>query len=57
MNQSTIKEYIGEIKKSIIYLNNINDNESLVMANNDLKHYEILLSGFSIPALVNTSSN
>ena len=55
MNQSQIKEQIKEIKKSIIYLNKFN--ESLSMANYDLKHYEILLSGFSIPALVITSSN
>ena len=41
MNQSIIKEHIGEIKKSIIY--NINDKGSLVMAKNDLKYYEALL--------------
>ena len=57
MNQLTIKEHIKEIKKSIIYLNKINDKGALVMANNDLKYYEILLSGFCIPALVKTVSN
>jgi len=55
MNQSQIIEHIKEIKKSIIYLDNIN--ESLVMAINDLTYYEILLCGFSIPARINTVSN
>lgn len=59
MTQSQIKEHIKEnikeIKISIIYLNKFN--ESLSMANNDLKYYEILLSGFSIPARCKTVSN
>ncbi len=61
MTQSQIKEHITEnikeIKKSIIYLTALNDHNALIMANNDLKYYEILLSGFSIPARINTVSN
>ena len=56
MNQS-ITQHIKQIKKSIIYLDKINDKGALIMANNDLTYYETLSSGFSIPALINTVSN
>lgn len=57
MNKIKVMDQINEIKKSIIYLTALKDHESLINANNDLKHYEILLSGFSIPARINTVSN
>ncbi len=61
MTQSQIKEHITEnikeIKLSIIELTESNDKGALILANNDLKYYETLLSGFSIPARVKTVSN
>lgn len=47
-NQLTTKEQIKEINKSINYLTALNDHESLIMVNHDLKYYESLLN--SIPA-------
>lgn len=44
MNQSQIKEQITEIKKSIIELTESNDKGALILANDDLKYYETLLS-------------
>jgi len=61
MTQSQIKEHIKEnireIKKSIIYLDKINDKGALIMANNDLNYFETLLSGFSTPDLNSMVSN
>ncbi len=45
MNELIIKEEIQEIKKSIIELTESNDKGALILANDDLRYYETLLSG------------
>jgi len=46
MNELTIKEHIKELKKSIIYLDKINHKGAVIMAKDDLKHFQLLLSGY-----------
>ncbi len=46
MGKEEIMQHLKEIKISIIHLTEKNDRDALIYANNDLKYYQCLLSGY-----------